>query len=293
MNNKNLFSHRNKEPERGVLYVVGTPIGNLSDISPRALNILKNVSIIACEDTRNTKKILFKFGIKNKLLSFHKYNSSKNIPSILISLKNGNSIALVSDAGMPGICDPGEDLIREAKSQKLDVICIPGPCAGITALISSGMSSSKFVFEGFLPKKKTDREKILLEISKNERTTILYESPHRLSKLLQELQDFCGGSREIHISRELTKKFEEHINTDISNAINFFSENPIIGEFTIIVKGVNIKDKQIDEENIKKDLHDLLNSGISLSCAAKYLAKKEKVTKNFIYNLHKSGKLLQ
>ena len=193
MNNNLLLSHRNEEPENGTLYIVGTPIGNLSDISKRALNILDSVSLVACEDTRQTKKIMNKFNISNKLISFNKNNSLFKIPKIAKELKEGKSIAIVSDAGMPGICDPGEDIARSLKSEGIDIICIPGACAAITALVSSGLPSSSFVFEGFLPRKQIDREKILLEISKNEKTTIIYESPRRLKKLLKELFEFCGG----------------------------------------------------------------------------------------------------
>ena len=207
MKTKSPLSHRGQEPENSVLYLVGTPIGNLDDISSRALNILKNVSLIACEDTRQTNKILNKFAIKNSLLSFNKYNSQKKIPKLISDLKSGKSIALVSDAGMPGICDPGEDLIKKARSQKKDVICIPGPCAAITALVSSGLPSSSFIFMGFLPKKKNDREKLLLKISKHQETTVLFESPLRLTKLLRELKEFCGGEKEIQVFRELTKKY--------------------------------------------------------------------------------------
>ena len=216
MNNNSLLSHRKEEPENGVLYLVGTPIGNLNDISPRAIKILDNVSLIACEDTRQTRKIMNKFNISNNLISFNKENSLNKIPRMLQALHEGESIAIVSDAGMPGICDPGENIVSKVKSEGIDVICIPGACAAITALVSSGIPSSKFVFEGFLPKKQIDREKILFEISTNEKTTIVYESPHRLKKLLKELLDFCGGDREIIVSRELTKKFEEHIGNNLS-----------------------------------------------------------------------------
>ena len=229
MNNNSLLSHRKEEPENGVLYLVGTPIGNLNDISPRAIKILDNVSLIACEDTRQTRKIMNKFNISNNLISFNKVNSLNKIPRILQALYEGESIAIVSDAGMPGICDPGENIVSKVKSEGIDVICIPGACAAITALVSSGMPSSKFVFEGFLPKKQIDREKILFEISTNEKTTIVYESPHRLKKLLKELLDFCGGDREIVVSRELTKKFEEHIGNDIDSVINFFDGKEVIG----------------------------------------------------------------
>ena len=162
MNINNLSSHKNEEPESGVLYIVGTPIGNLTDLSYRALNILKNVSLIACEDTRQTKKIMNKFQFSNKLISFNKHNSFKKITKIISDLNFGNSVALVSDAGLPSICDPGEDLIK-VRSRGSKIICIPGPCAALTALVSSGFTSSKFTFEGFLPKKKSERDKVLLE----------------------------------------------------------------------------------------------------------------------------------
>ena len=287
MKNNSSLSHRNQEPESSTLYIVGTPIGNLNDISSRAINILKNVSLIACEDTRQTKKIMNKFLISNNLISFNKHNSLYKIPRLIEEMKEGKSIALVSDAGMPGICDPGEDIVKEAKRSGFDVICIPGACAAITALVSSGISSSSFIFEGFLPKKKIEREKILLEIRNNEKTTILFESPHRLKKLLKELSEFCGGSREIVVSRELTKKYEEHIGKDIDNVIRFFAEKEIIGEITIVIKGLNKKrNLDFNESDLKKDLIELVDAGLSLSAASKYLAKKKGIKKSLIYNLY-------
>ena len=287
MNNNFLLSHRKQEPENGILYIVGTPIGNLNDISQRAINILKNVSLVACEDTRQTKKIMNKFNISNKLISFNKHNSSIKIPNIINDLKEGKSIALVSDAGLPGICDPGEDIAKSVKSEGLDIICIPGACAALTALVSSGLPSSSFVFEGFLPRKEIDRAKILLEISKNEKTTIIYESPRRLKKLLKELQEFCGGDREIIVARELTKKFEEHVGNNINEVIEFFNNKNVIGEITIVLKGKNKqRDLNFDKFDIKKDLNDLINAGLSLSAASKYLAKKNGLKKSEIYNLN-------
>ena len=286
MNNNFLLSHRKQEPENGILYIVGTPIGNLNDISQRAINILKNVALVACEDTRQTKKIMNKFNISNKLISFNKHNSSIKIPNIISDLKEGKSIALVSDAGLPGICDPGEDIARSVKSEGLDIICIPGACAALTALVSSGLPSSSFVFEGFLPRKEIDRAKILLEISKNEKTTIIYESPKRLKKLLKELLKYCGGDREIMVARELTKKFEQHVGNNINEVIDFFNSKDVIGEITIVLKGINKNiDLNVDKFSIKKDLKDLINAGLSLSAASKYLAKKNGVKKSEIYNL--------
>ena len=285
MNNNYLLSHRKEEPENGILYMVGTPIGNLNDVSQRALNILKNVSLVACEDTRQTKKIMNKFNISNKLISFNKHNSLIKIPKIVKDLKEGKSIAIVSDAGIPGICDPGEDITRSVKSEGIDIICVPGACAAITALVSSGLPSSSFVFEGFLPKKQIDREKILLEISKNEKTTIVYESPKRLKKLLKELIEFCGGDREIMVARELTKRFEEHIGNNLDSVMDFFRDKDIFGEITIVIKGIKKGDLNPDKLTIKKDLNDLINAGLSLSAASKYLAKRNGLKKSEIYNM--------
>ena len=281
-------SHKNQEPESGSLYIVGTPIGNLNDISFRSLNILKNVSLLACEDTRQTKKIMNKYLFTNNMISFNKFNSIKKIPKIINDLQTGKSIALVSDAGMPSICDPGEELIKNARSRGINIVCIPGPCAALTALVTSGLPSSKFIFEGFLPKKKSEREKILLEISQNEKTTILYESPNRLKNLLIQLKEFCGGDREIQISRELTKKFEENICYSIDQVINYFEDIEVLGEITIVINGIK-KSKQksnFNEIELKKELHDLVKAGLSLSEAAKYLAKKNNLIKSDVYNIY-------
>ena len=281
------LSHRGDEPEKSVLYIVGTPIGNFNDISSRALNILKNVSLIACEDTRQTKKLMNKFEIKNKLISFNKNNGFEKISGIINDLKIGKSIALVSDAGMPGICDPGEELVKSARLNKFDVICIPGACAAITALVASGMPSSSFVFTGFLPKKKKNREQVLLEITNQEKTTVLFESPHRLKKLLNELKDYCGGEREIQVFRELTKKYEEQIGNNVDMVIDFFGDKEVIGEITIVIKGINKKQKlNFDEFQIRSELKELINAGLTLSAASKYIAKKNNLTKSRIYNLY-------
>ena len=288
MNIKNSFSHKGLEPESNVLYIVGTPIGNLGDISSRALNVLKNVSFIACEDTRQTKKIMSKYNFTNDLICFNKHNSLIKTPRIINDLNMGKSVALVSDAGMPSICDPGEELIKDARSNGIDIICIPGPCAALTALVVSGLPSSKFTFEGFLPKKKSEREKIILEISKSDKTTILFESPHRLKKLLNELKELIGGEREIQVSRELTKKFEEHIGNNINSVINYFEGEDVLGEITIVIKGKNKTDKKIEfnKFELKKELNELVNAGLSLSAASKYLAKKKGIQKSIIYNLN-------
>ena len=289
MNNKYLLSHKIQEPQNSILYIVGTPIGNLSDISYRALNIFRNVSFIACEDTRQTRKIMNKFEFKNNLISFNKHNSKKKIPRMISDLNSGKSIALVSDAGMPSICDPGEDLIREARLNGISVICIPGPCAAITALVSSGFPSSKFIFEGFLPKKNSEREKILYAIGANDKTTIVFESPHRLKNLLIKLKEICGGEREIIVSRELTKRYEENIGNTIEEVISYFEKKEVIGEITIVIKGIKKvnQNEYYNEEELKKDLLELKKAGLNLSAASKYLAKKNNLKKSLIYDMYK------
>jgi 16S rRNA (cytidine1402-2'-O)-methyltransferase len=288
MNINSSSSHKNNEPESSVLYIVGTPIGNLSDISSRALNVLKNASLVACEDTRQTKKIMNKYNFTNNLISFNKHNSFKKTPGLINLLNSGKSVALVSDAGMPSICDPGEKLVNIARTNGISIVCVPGPCAALTALVSSGLPSSRFTFEGFLPKKKSERENILLEISKNNKTTILFESPNRLKNLLFELKEYLGGQRKVHVARELTKKFEEHIGDNIDAIITHFQDKEILGEITIVIKGrENFQgDSEINEFELKKELDDLVKAGLSLSKASKYLAKKNKLTKSLIYNMY-------
>ena len=286
MNINSPLSHRKQEPENSVLYLVATPIGNLNDISLRALQILKNVSLIACEDTRQTKKLMNKFEIKNNTLSFNEHNASSKIPIIINKLKLGNSIALVSDAGMPSICDPGENLVREVRSNNIDVICIPGPCAATTALVASGLPSSSFIFKGFLPRKKIEREKVLFEISNHEKTIILFESPNRVLKLMMDLKKYCGGEREIRVFRELTKKYEEQIGDNINMVLNLFEHRKILGEITVVIKGIDKKEKlKFDKLLLKKELNELIDAGLSLSAASKYLAKKNNLKKNTIYSL--------
>ena len=288
MNIKSTSSHKNSEPENRTLYIVGTPIGNLNDLSIRGLNILKNVSLILCEDTRQTKKIMSKYGFTNNLISFNKFNSFKKIPNIINDLNSGKSMALVSDAGMPSICDPGENLVSNAKQNRINVICIPGPCAAITAVVSSGLPSSKFIFEGFIPKKKSERDKVLFEISKNEKTTVIYESPHRLIKLLKLLKVHCGGKREIQVFRELTKRYEENIGNTIDEVLLNLEGKEILGEITLVIKGLQkmMPNSEFDKDFLKNELKELVEAGLSLSAASRYLAKKNKLSKSLIYKFY-------
>jgi len=287
MYTSNLLSHRNQEPERGVLYIVGTPIGNLEDISLRASNILKKVSLIACEDTRITGKLLKNISISNKLISFHQYSSKERLDLIISKLKQGDPIALVSDAGMPLISDPGNHLVREARDNNLDVICIPGPCAGITALVSSGINCCQFTFFGFIPKSSKERENTLKRIFENKITSIIYESPKRIIKLLNDLKDLCGNERDIVVMKEITKRYEEHFGFKIDDVIKKIEGSQIKGEFTLIVSGnKGIKsNEEIKDQYLKDDLSKLIKAGLSHSAAANYLSDKSGISKNKIYKL--------
>ena len=287
MNTNNLSSHRNPEPESGVLYIVGTPIGNLEDISLRASNLLKKVSLIACEDTRITGKLLKTISISNHLISFHEYSSKDKLDFLIDKLKKGYSIALVSDAGMPLISDPGNYLVREAKNNNLDVICIPGPCAAITALVSSGIDCNQFTFFGFIPKSSKERVDILKRILENNITSIIYESPKRIVKLLQEFKDLFGNEREIVVMKEITKRYEKHYGFKLDDVIKELEGRELKGEFTLIVSG-NKKFKlkeELTEQYLKDDLIKLMQAGLSHSAAANYLSNKSGISKNKVYKL--------
>jgi len=279
-------SLRESEPEMNVLYVVGTPIGNLQDISERSKNLLSKVSCILCEDTRNTKKLLNLLNINNNLISFNEFNSAIKTENIIKKLKNGSSIALVSDAGMPSISDPGQYLVKKARENNIEVICSPGPCAAITGLVSSGFSTESFLFIGFVSKKKYEREKYFKMISNNPFTTIVYESPKRIKSFLKELKNYCGGERSVHISKELTKKFETHWTGNLQAIIKDLESTTQKGEFTIVIEGKDINEElDINEKDLKNELDLLIKHGLKRSSAASYLANKNKIPKNFIYNL--------
>ena len=284
MNTKITLSHRSKEPENGILYLVGTPIGNLNDISMRAINILKKVSLIACEDTRKTGKLLKYFDISNKLISFHKYNSLNKVDFLINKLKEDASIALVSDAGMPLISDPGEIIVKKAKDNNIDVICIPGPCAALSALVSSGLDTSKFTFYGFIPKSTLLRKSILKEIWESKNTSIIYESPKRILKLLFDLKEICGADRKVVLMKELTKRFEKHYGNSIKDVIKEIELKEPKGEFTLILSGNN-KNELVRDRSLIEDLKALIKAGLSHSAASNYLSKKSGRSKNEIYKL--------
>tara|TARA_B100000579_G_scaffold379548_1_gene346945 strand:- start:1039 stop:1926 length:888 start_codon:yes stop_codon:yes gene_type:complete len=280
---------KRSEPFPGTLYLVGTPIGNLGDLSPRAKSILKNVSLIACEDTRRSGQLLKIIESKVPLLSYHKHNFKSRQSQILEVLKNNGTIALISDAGLPGINDPGEELVHAAKSNSYEVICIPGPCAATTALVISGLPSQRFCFEGFLPKKQSVRKKRLEDISRENRTTVIYESPHQLIRLLEDLSTLCGKERPIHIARELTKRYEESIGQNIEEVLKHFIINKPRGEFTIVLGGNHNKlENKISESEALNKLSILIKQGEKANTAARKIAKETGYEKKWLYSkLHK------
>ena len=221
---------------RDRLYIVPTPIGNLEDFTFRAINVLKDVNLILCEDTRRSKKLLIHYNIETPLRSHHKFNEHKEIGKIVDKILSGEKIALISDAGTPGISDPGLLAVRTCLENNIQVECLPGATALIPALVNSGIPFDKFVFEGFLPLKK-GRKTRLEKLSEEKRTMVFYESPHKLLKTLNDFSNSFGSDRKVSISRELTKIYEETIRLSLEESIKLFNEKPPKGEFVIIVEG--------------------------------------------------------
>jgi 16S rRNA (cytidine1402-2'-O)-methyltransferase len=278
------------EPAAGVLYLVGTPIGNVGDLSPRARLVLGGVQRIACEDTRHSGLLLHKLGLRNgdqppRLVSFHEHNQSSRIPDLLEALEEGEAIAVISDAGLPGISDPGEALVAAARAAGQTVICVPGPCAVTTALVSSGLPASRFCFEGFLPPKATQRRARLQELADEPRTLVLFEAPHRLLQLLEDLLAELGD-RPIAVTRELTKRHEQQVGPCVSAALEHFRQTPPQGEFTIVLGGAEAQDNQPPSEaDLQEGLNRLLASGLSRSDAARQLAQETGMARRELYAL--------
>ena len=222
----------------GKLFVIPTPIGNLEDITFRAVRILKEVDAVLAEDTRTTSRLFQEYQIDNKLIPFHLNNEHKIVTRIVNELKTGLTYGIVSDAGTPGISDPGFLLVREALKENIDIECLPGATAFVPALVNSGFPTDKFVYEGFLPHKKGRQTRIEL-IAEEERTVVLYESPHRLLKALNQFNEIFSESRQIAVCREISKKFEETVRGTSSELITHFENNPIKGEFVIVISGKN------------------------------------------------------
>lgn len=216
------------------LYIVPTPIGNLDDITLRAINTLKSSDLILSEDTRHAKKLLSHYKISSKVKSYHLNNEHKKVNEYVKLMLNGKTISLITDAGTPCISDPGFLLVREAIKNEIKITCLPGPTALIPAIVLSGLSSDAFIFEGFLPRKKGRKSK-LKQISQNVMTTIIYESPYRIIKTLSDLSDFLGGDREISVSREISKIYEETFRGSVNDALEHFSDKKIKGEFVICI----------------------------------------------------------
>lgn len=276
----------NNDKDKGILYICGTPIGNLKDITFRVLEVFKKVKLIAAEDTRHTKKLLNFYKINTPITSYFEYNKFKKAPYLIEKLKDGEEIALVSDAGMPGISDPGYVLINSALENNIKIVPIPGVSALITALVVSGLPTERFVFEGFITRKSKKRREYLKKIENEEKTIIFYEAPHRLKKTLKDILDVLGD-RKIAVARELTKKYEEIIRGNLSQVLEEISDKKIKGEITLILQGkiqkkgniITSKDEQIMENYLKK----LSKEGYSDKEIIKISKEKLNFPKNVIY----------
>lgn len=275
----------NSEVTAGILYIVATPIGNLEDISFRAVRILQSVDYIAAEDTRHTGKLLNHFQIKVPQISYHEHNQKQRIPELLDKLKAGKNIAVVTDAGMPGISDPGYEMVTACIDAGVNVVPIPGANAAITAISAAGLPSERFVFEGFLPTKGKERQQRLDLLETESRTIILYESPHRLEKTLADLANCLGSDRPIALGRELTKLHEEFWRGTIGEALSYYQSVPPQGEFTLVIAGKSEATEEISDTTLKTELENLLKQGISRSEATKIMAERTSVSRRKIYQL--------
>ena len=274
----------------GILYLCATPIGNLQDMTPRVVETLKEVDLIAAEDTRNSMKLLNHFEIKTPMTSYHEFNKVEKALYLVEQLLMGKNIALITDAGTPAISDPGEILVRECQKANITVTRLPGACALITALTLSGLNTRRFCMEGFLPADKKEKKEILEELKQESRTMILYEAPHRLTKTLAELYEVLGD-REIALCRELTKKFETVFKTTLKEAIAYYEENDPRGEYVLVIEGKSREEKKqekIDEwekMSIEEHVAYYENQGIDHKEALKKVAKDRGVPKSEIYNI--------
>ena len=269
----------------GILYIVATPIGNLEDITLRAIRILKEVDIIAAEDTRHTLKLLNHLEITKPMISYHRHNENIKTDELIQQLLEGKNIALVSDAGTPIISDPGEEIVKVALENKIKVTPIPGPCAFITALIASGMDAKEFAFLGFLPLNKKNRKEKLIQIEKQEKTSILYEAPHKLMQTLEDLVDITK-QRKIVLARELTKIHEEYISGTAKELLNKIKEPK--GEYVIIIEKnekteMQEKKEMLNKLTLEEHYHYYEKTGFHKKEIIKQIAKDRNVNKNEIY----------
>ena len=272
----------------GILYLCATPIGNLEDITYRVLRTLKEVDLIAAEDTRNSIKLLNHFDIQTPMTSYHEFNKIEKAYQLIGKLKEGKNIALITDAGTPGISDPGEDIVRICYEEGIEVTSLPGAAACITALTMSGRPTRRFCFEAFLPKDKKERAAVLEELKNETRTIIIYEAPHHLLKTIKELQDALGD-RELTVCRELTKKHEEKIQTTFSSLLSYYEDKDPRGEYVLVICGKSreeiVKEQQMGWEQLSIEEHmaHYESQGISHKEAMKLVAKDRGVSKRDIY----------
>ncbi|WP_225322971.1 16S rRNA (cytidine(1402)-2'-O)-methyltransferase [Synechococcus sp. RSCCF101] len=271
-----------------MLYLVGTPIGHLGDLSPRARALLEQVDTIACEDTRRTAQLLQAVGIgrrpARRLLSFHHHNRQERLPQLLAVLAADDPLVLVSDAGLPGISDPGEELAAAARRAGHSVVCVPGPCALTTALVSSGLPAGRFCFEGFLPPRRSERLRHLASLREEQRTLIVYAAPHRLPEVLEDLIQELGD-RPAQVSRELTKRHEEQVGPTLSAALQHFRNHPPLGEFTLVVGGAMPAAESWSDDRLLQALNAAMAGGASPSQAAREVARSSGQPRRHLYSL--------
>ena len=272
----------------GKLYLCATPIGNLEDITFRVLRTLKEVDLIAAEDTRNSIKLLNHFEIKTPMTSYHEYNKIEKAYQLVDKMREGKNIALITDAGTPGISDPGEDLVRICYEEGIEVTSLPGPAACVTALTMSGLATRRFAFEAFLPRDKKERAQVLEQLKNETRTIILYEAPHHLVKTLEELQSVLGN-RKIAVCRELTKRYEEKMLSTIEDMLHFYKENEPRGEYVLVVEGKSFEELAEEEQKtweamtLEEHMAVYENQGIARKEAMKLVAKDRGISKRDVY----------
>lgn len=278
-----------EQHKTGTLYLCATPIGNLEDITYRVLRTLKEVDLIAAEDTRNSIRLLNHFEIKTPMTSYHEYNKIDKAYQLVAKMREGKNIALITDAGTPGISDPGEDIVRICYEEGIPVTSLPGAAACITALTMSGLPTRRFAFEAFLPKDKKEHQAVLEELKTETRTIIIYEAPHHLVRTLQELSDTLGGDRRLTICRELTKRHEEKMQTTFADSLAYYEVNEPRGEYVLIIVGRSREEMKKEEQDgwealsLEEHMAHYESQGIDRKEAMKRVAKDRGVSKRDIY----------
>lgn len=278
-----------EQHKTGTLYLCATPIGNLEDITYRVLRTLKEVDLIAAEDTRNSIRLLNHFEIKTLMTSYHEYNKIEKAYQLVAKMREGKNIALITDAGTPGISDPGEDIVRICYEEGIPVTSLPGAAACITALTMSGLPTRRFAFEAFLPKDKKEHQAVLEELKTETRTIIIYEAPHHLVRTLQELHDTLGGDRRLTICRELTKRHEEKLQMTLADSLSYYEVNEPRGEYVLIIAGRSREEMKKEEQagwealSLEEHMAHYESQGIDRKEAMKRVAKDRGVSKRDIY----------